>query len=309
MISICIPAYKRISYLRRLLDSIAIQTFTDFEVIISDDSPDETVNGLVTDYDTRFTIRYFKNITPLGMPANWNFVISHAQGDWIKLMHDDDWFSSSDSLQQFANKAALGPKFIFCAYTNVFGDTGSTQVVKMQPVKKSVIINEPLVLMSKNFIGPPSVTMVHKSISESYDERMKWRVDIDFYIRVLHKEKAFIFIDNPLINVGISSYQVTNECFENPLIELPEGLLLLDKYGTAPLKNITVYDAWWRLLRNMNITATGDLIKYSEERWPDAIIKMLKNLSKAPPGLLKIGIISKIFMFISFLSNRVKGIL
>ena len=32
IISICIPAFKRIEYLRRLLDSIAIQTFTDYEV-------------------------------------------------------------------------------------------------------------------------------------------------------------------------------------------------------------------------------------------------------------------------------------
>ena len=40
LISICIPAYKHPDFLKRLLDSISIQSFRDFEVIISDDSPD-----------------------------------------------------------------------------------------------------------------------------------------------------------------------------------------------------------------------------------------------------------------------------
>ena len=46
LISICIPAYKRIDYLQKLLDSISIQTFKDYEVIVTDDSPDESVEIL-----------------------------------------------------------------------------------------------------------------------------------------------------------------------------------------------------------------------------------------------------------------------
>ena len=37
LISICIPAYKHPDFLKRLLDSISIQSFKNFEVIISDD--------------------------------------------------------------------------------------------------------------------------------------------------------------------------------------------------------------------------------------------------------------------------------
>ena len=49
--SICIPAYKNTDYLKRLLDSISIQTFRDFEVIITDDSPDETVSTFINNYN------------------------------------------------------------------------------------------------------------------------------------------------------------------------------------------------------------------------------------------------------------------
>ena len=46
-VSICIPAYKRISYLKRLLESIIIQTYKDYEVIITDDSDNDSVKDLL----------------------------------------------------------------------------------------------------------------------------------------------------------------------------------------------------------------------------------------------------------------------
>ena len=101
-ISICIPAYKHIEYLKRLLDSIVIQTFRDFEVVITDDSPGNEVAVLVDKYRQELKIVYKKNNPISGSPGNWNQAILNASGDWIKIMHDDDWFSSPSSLELFA---------------------------------------------------------------------------------------------------------------------------------------------------------------------------------------------------------------
>ena len=122
--SICIPAYERVGYLRRLLDSIAIQTFRDFEVIVSDDSKSEAVFNLIKEYP-ELNIRYYKNLPSLGTPANWNSAIRQASGEWIKLIHDDDWFASPDSLKVFASYADQGSKFIFSAYANHFEENAS----------------------------------------------------------------------------------------------------------------------------------------------------------------------------------------
>lgn len=46
LISICIPAYKNTDYLSVLLQSVAVQTFRDFEVVVSDDSPTDEVETL-----------------------------------------------------------------------------------------------------------------------------------------------------------------------------------------------------------------------------------------------------------------------
>ncbi len=306
-ISICIPAYMRVDYLERLLASIASQTFRDFEVIVADDSTDHSVESLLEQFRDQFPIQYFKNTPPLGTPANWNFAISKASGEWIKLMHDDDWFSSPNSLQEFANKTGQGPKFIFSAYTNVFESGAKQELVTINNRERSkYIVQTPMRLLAHNIIGPPSVTMLHRNLTEKYDERLKWRVDLEFYIRILQNEKAFTYIQQSLVNVGISNSQVTQSCLYIPEVELPEGWILLQKHGLKPLLNIWVYDAWWRLLRNLEIKRVEQLAAYGQDKWPLIITAMVKDLASVPESMLKIGACSKMFMALSFFKNRNK---
>lgn len=303
-ISICIPAYKHVEYLKRLLDSIVIQTFKDFEVVVTDDSPGDEVRILISEYQDLLKIVYQKNDPICGSPGNWNQSILKANGEWIKLMHDDDWFSSHSSLELFAKSTQHNKKFIFSAYTNFYSDTKTENVFFPQHYRGKIISN-PMLLLPKNIIGPPSVTMVHKSIAQEYDIRMKWRVDIDFYIRVIQIEKDIFYINQPLINVGLGELQVTNSCLNNPAVELPEGLLLLTKFGIKPLKNIWIYDTWWRLMRNMQIRNEKQLSEFtSTERWPAVIKKLVKHQSKVKMSWLKFGVASKLFMLISYLLNR-----
>mgnify|MGYP000471390400 CR=1 FL=1 len=50
-----------------------------------------------------FPIQYIRNKETLGTPKNWTAGIPYASGQWIKVMHDDDYFSDADSLNAFAN--------------------------------------------------------------------------------------------------------------------------------------------------------------------------------------------------------------
>lgn len=306
-ISICIPAYKRVNYLKRLLNSIQIQSFTNLEVIISDDSDDNSVEALIQEFNQKFTICYFKNEKPLGTPANWNHAISKASGEWIKLIHDDDWFAGADSLEQFANLTNTNSKFIISAYENSDEETKKNEVVLFPIESKNSILENPLLLLAKNIIGPPSVTLFHCSIKEKYDERLKWRVDMEYYIRIIAQEKDFAVINKPLINVGISESQVTNSCLNIPTVEIPEIFILLSKYGTKPLRNIFVFDAYWRILRNTNIKSTEQLESFGQKAWPIPIVNMIKVQSNFSQPFLKIGPVSKLLMILSYAYNLIKS--
>jgi glycosyltransferase involved in cell wall biosynthesis len=307
IISICIPAYKRIDYLKRLLCSIEIQKFKDYEVIISDDSNDHSVAALLKEFNGRFEIKYFKNEKALGTPANWNHAISKATGEWIKLMHDDDWFDNEHSLEKFALARNNNNKFIFSAYTNKTELTNNIEKKFFNENLKTIILKNPLSLLAKNSIGPPSVTLFHNSIKDRYDEGLKWRVDIEYYIRNISKGIEFTYINELLINVGVSESQVTNYCLNVPSVEIPEMYILLSKYGTSPLKNIMVYDAYWRILRNTHIHSKSKLESFGQTDWPAVILSMVELQSKFNQSTLRNGVISKTLMSISYIYNQLKS--
>ena len=302
LISICIPAYKRPDYLRRLLDSIVLQDFKDFEIIISDDSPDETVKSLLGEYK-ELNFHYYHNQPSLGTPANWNFAISKAGGNWIKIMHDDDWFPDRSSLGKFVELTAEDKNLIFSGYHNIY-ENGRAEKKFIPDSWYEEIKKNPLVLLSENVIGPPSVMLIKKQAWKPFDVRMKWRVDIDYYVQLIQEQQDFSFTQESLVNVGISDSQVTNDCINVPEVELPEGYLLLSKYGTRSLKNIRVYDAWWRIFRNVKVRSFNDLEAYVPGgKWPLAIRQMINHSGRIPSFLLSFGLFSKIFMVISYLVN------
>lgn len=303
-ISICIPAYKNKQYLDTLLSSVQNQLFKDFEVIVTDDSPDNEVKDLCTTYSDKLNLSYSKNNPSKGSPGNWNAAIKMAKGAWIKIMHDDDWFANEKSLGIFAHAAKENPQvgFIFSGYTNY-----ENGVIKKEYIPGSFAerkLKDPVNLVSQNFIGHPSTTLVKNNRANWYDENTKWVVDIDFYISCL-QATSFCIISEALINIGINNEQITKMAFRNSAIEIPEYLYLLDKLGEGILKNKAVYDHYWRLFRNLNIRSFKQIETIIEKKeLPQKLKKMLRMEFRIPLAVLKIGALSKSFMIISFYTNR-----
>ncbi|MEZ5017645.1 MAG: glycosyltransferase family 2 protein [Flavipsychrobacter sp.] len=303
-VSICIPAYKRVDFLKRLLESILEQTYKNHEVVITDDSDDDSVEKLLVNYQDKLNIIYHKNNPALGTPRNWMAAFSYATGDWIKLIHDDDWFANPDALSRYV--AAITPdcRYIFSGY-NAYYENDNRYVDKtVAKAKFDHISKKPFRLLSGNIIGPPSVLMFHKSIKDYYEPELKWLVDIEYYISVLLKEKA-IYINEPLINMSYNDSQVTNNCYNNPEIEIPEILFILKKYEHFNTKDIIVYDALWRSVRNNNIRSIEQMKHYSQAYpIPDFLRNIVTFQQNIPSYLLKIGLFSKIFMTISYTFNH-----
>ena len=83
--------------------------------------------------------------------------------------------------------------------------------------------------------------------------------------------------------------------------------ILLSKYGTSPLKNIMVYDAYWRILRNTNTNSKHKLESFGQTEWPEVILSMVELQSKFNQSTLRNGGISKTLMSISYIYNQLKS--
>ena len=301
-ISICIPVYKNVFFLQKLLHSIAKQSFQNYEIVITDDSPDDALERWLKANFSDNRLRYFKNWQSLGTPENWNAAIRLAKGHWIKLMHDDDWFAHELALQQFFD-ATVGnaAQFYFSNYCNVdVDDATQTQAFSLPLRRWKRIEKAPHILYARNLIGAPSVTMVSRQIAETYDSNMKWLVDIDYYIRILLRAKAH-HIPAVLVNVGQSQHQVTQYTHNNPSVEIPEALMLLKKLPGKPFRQWQYFDAWWRLLRNLNITTMHQLTQYVPNATIGPEIKAMMGFQKRLPKFaLRLGFCSKALMLICF---------
>ena len=296
-ISICIPAYKNVHYLQRLLQSISIQTFKDFEVIITDDSPNDDVEQMVGKQQN-LKVEYHKNNPAQGMPCNWNYSISKAKGEWIKIMHDDDWFSSPDSLQKFSDATLNSSKsFIFSAYKDVHTHSGKEVNEFFEPSKKVLLDEDPLNLFSLNVIGHPSTIMHKKDTAILYDPQFKWVVDIDFYIRYLQKYPGYEYIPEMLVNIGIDENQLSAQYYKNPKVEIPEYFEMLHKHGIKITDHKYVFHAFWMIVRKFKIKKVDDIRAsgYSGHI-PDAILQIINFQKNIPRIILKQTPFSNYFM-------------
>lgn len=302
-ISVCIPAYKKPASLQRLLQSVATQTFKDFEIIIADDSPDDAVKETVDQFAEKFSIRYYKNSPAAGMPANWNTAISKADGAWIKIMHDDDWFASPGALQLFADAAAnTSCNFIFSACNNIYTDTGKEVNEYLHGWRKELLEDNPINLFYLNVIGHPSTVMHRNDAGVLYDTQFKWVVDIDFYIRYLSKHPGFVYIPEMLVNIGTDENQVSNNCYKNPLVEIPEYFTLLAKFQPdLLLKHQYVFHCVWDQLKKFKISNINMIRDYGYSgALPNKIERIINFQKNIPHIILKQTPWSKALMKICF---------
>src|SRR4051812_46427212 len=91
-ITVAIPTYRRLPMLRRAVESVFAQTFTDWEMVVSDDEmpSGETWHFLDELASSDPRVRPIKNGGPHGAAFNHNAALKAARGEWVKILEDDD---------------------------------------------------------------------------------------------------------------------------------------------------------------------------------------------------------------------------
>lgn len=89
-LSVIVPVYNVELYLRRCVDSILDQTYTDFEVLLIDDGSQDKSGAICDEYaakDFRVSVFHKKNG---GVSSARNIGIDKAMGEWIYFVDADD---------------------------------------------------------------------------------------------------------------------------------------------------------------------------------------------------------------------------
>lgn len=172
LVSICIPVYNGEAYIRQAIESALAQTYTNFELIISDNvSTDKTLEIVGSISDDR--IKISKNKTNLGLVGNFNACVHKAQGKYVKILCCDD------VLYPDAIKAEVEA---FEEHDNVTVVTGCSTIINAngkvvmvrQLYKQDKLLDgksfaRRTLIAGRNYFGETTITMFRRDLAAKKD--------------------------------------------------------------------------------------------------------------------------------------------
>ncbi len=225
-LTILIPTYNFKLGINKILD--CIESIEDdlrdyIEIIISDDSDDEIIQksrnkSLKKHFKNYF---YIHNIENEGAINNWNKLISKAKGDYIWLLHHDEYWQKEKNIIGYIFEVinSKNPSILILPITKL--KTKKIFNLNFKIIQKHITferlmktyINNPKLLIKLNIIGPPSA-LIYKKNYFYYDRNLKFLVDVEFYIRLFnsyHPKKIILgkkYFD--LISIQNNKNSITN---------------------------------------------------------------------------------------------------
>lgn len=128
-VSVTVPVYNTSKYLRKCLDSLAMQTLHDIEFILIDDGSTDDSGTICDEYasrDSRFRVIHQKNG---GSAVARQAGLEAARGEYVIVCDSDDWVEP-DMYEKLYDKARNSDAdMVVCGY---FSEYGSGKSVAMQ---------------------------------------------------------------------------------------------------------------------------------------------------------------------------------
>lgn len=201
-VSVLVPTYKpNPQHLTETLESLRMQTETDWECIICDEPTDTDTYALILDYlkDERF--QFHRNEVCLGIGGNWNRCLSKASSNVIAyLFQDDRWEPNylETALTIFSKHQNIG--IISMSHTYQYDEDLWTidgyELVKnvLQDVTAGIHSGQEILEwwlkrnMHPNIIGEPSFVVLRKDVMSAvgtFNENMEQFLDVEYWLRCL----------------------------------------------------------------------------------------------------------------------------
>jgi glycosyltransferase involved in cell wall biosynthesis len=126
-----VPVRNGERYLRQALDSILTQSFSDLEVVISDNASTDSTAAICEEYATRDRrVRYERRPADIGPAENFNVVFRQSRGEYFKWAAADD-ICGPDFLRRAVEVLDTDVETVVCyARTAIIDDAG--QVVRAE---------------------------------------------------------------------------------------------------------------------------------------------------------------------------------
>jgi glycosyltransferase involved in cell wall biosynthesis len=196
LVSVCIPAYNADKYISKTLSSVREQSFTDWELIVTEDGSKDNTEELVNEFksDMQQRILYQRHENNQGLPATRNSCIKKAKGKYIALLDADDYWAP-DHLQSIVTLLEQGNAEIVHSGSILFDEDLGRELSIRAPTPEQ--INEfPLSLYNHYYIIQPSSAVIACNVFDRiqyFDLKFKICDDMDFWFRAARNDCRIVY--------------------------------------------------------------------------------------------------------------------
>lgn len=185
VVSILLPTHNGSATIKRAVESVLSQTYTNWELLILDDGSTDNTHSLVQDYvrkDTR--IHCVQNTTNVRLPKTLNSGLSKACGTYIARIDDDDiWTDPHKLAKQVEFLTSNTDHVLVGTWFNKVTEDG-TCIESAQPPTTNTDIRK--VILSRNTFGHSTVLFSKEAarICGGYDESLSYTEDYDLWLKL-----------------------------------------------------------------------------------------------------------------------------
>ena len=208
-VSICLPTHgmngKGAEYLEFNFNCIKQQTYSDMEIIISDQSEDNLIENLCEKWKGELDIKYTRFDSKRKSTENINNTLINATGDILKPLFLDDFFYTTNCVEHMVESLNKNPEkgWVVTGFGHLFVEQNSIGNFRVPRYHDMIHRGE------NTLSCPSTVALRNTGKPILFDENIIWLCDCEWYKRLENKFGTPLIIEHPSVIMRVHSDSVS----------------------------------------------------------------------------------------------------
>lgn len=210
LISIIMAAYNAECTIEQAVTSVLNQTYTNFELLIIDDSSKDNTLSIVEKFrekDKR--IRVIRNTQNSGVSYTRKHGLEEAKGEWIAILDSDDAWAADKLEKQIRLQKKTGGDLLYTG--SAFMDSDGNPIDWYLQAPKEIRYRQ---LLKQNLISNSSSLVRKELYSEYYVSDDSMHEDFAIWLGILKSGKCAYGVDEPLLIYRLSKKSKSGNKFK-----------------------------------------------------------------------------------------------
>ncbi len=275
IVTIAIPTYNRVRYLKQAVESVLTQTYTNFEIIIADNASVDGTEEIMKSIDDK-RVKYFRHPENTGQVRNWNFCLNKAGGEYFIMLSDDD-IIEKEAISWFVSKFE-DPRVVL-AYSKVLFINSDSVPFGLSQTSPSIETGKDFIYgsLTEGRMIYPSATMHRTDVARLIGGYPDIGTTTDLAMRLsIAQAGIVVYSEAPLVRYRIHDTALSNS--GDKVAQSFEQLIAWSKKHGSPL-----YD-WNDLVRKYSVKYVEKIARSQAIRGNrDSMLRIIETLKKIEP--------------------------